>query len=258
MRYLGGKSRLAKEIAAIVAPRGYWWEPFCGGLSVSVQLAKYGPGLVSDANPALIALYQAVRDGWDPPDSISEEEWRNAKRLDDDNPLKAFAGFGCSFGGGWFHAFSRGHHKKPNWNPARQTRAALLRDLPAISACELSAMSFFEACPHTAPAPECVFADPPYAGTERYRGAPAFDHDRFWSFCQAWADRGTRVFVTEFSCPVPAHVEMERRRPETSGQQKRQASEGRVERLFRVLPPEPKLISIPDNDNGRKAGEEAA
>lgn len=42
MRYLGGKSKTAKMIAGVIQPRGLWWEPFCGGLSVSVQLAAYG------------------------------------------------------------------------------------------------------------------------------------------------------------------------------------------------------------------------
>src|SRR5690606_2494941 len=95
VRYLGGKSRLAREIASIVnAARGPgvpFWEPFCGGLSVSVQLAKAGPGIVSDASVALISLYQAVRDGWDPPESVSEAEYHQARTLPETDPLHAFA-----------------------------------------------------------------------------------------------------------------------------------------------------------------------
>jgi len=63
MRYLGGKSRIAKHIAPIVnaartPDRPKFWDPFCGGLSMAVALAKHGPGIVSDFNPALIAEWE--------------------------------------------------------------------------------------------------------------------------------------------------------------------------------------------------------
>lgn len=63
MQYLGGKSRIAKHLAAEidrVRKPGEWiWEPFCGGLSMTVALSKNGPVWATDANPALIALYQS-------------------------------------------------------------------------------------------------------------------------------------------------------------------------------------------------------
>lgn len=132
MQYLGGKTRIAKAIAEIVnAERGdrVFWEPFCGGLSVSVKLAAHGPGIVSDANPALIALYQAVRDGWDPPGHVSEEEYSAAKALPDSDPRKAFIGFGCSFGGKWFGGYAR-NARGDDYVGA--TQRSLARDLPKL------------------------------------------------------------------------------------------------------------------------------
>lgn len=82
MQYLGGKSKIAKWLCAAIAPvrRGReFWEPFCGGLSVSVALSESGPGLVSDANHALIALYRAVAAGWDPPSTVSEDDYKRAR-----------------------------------------------------------------------------------------------------------------------------------------------------------------------------------
>jgi DNA adenine methylase len=235
VQYLGGKSRLAKEIAAIVAPKGLWWEPFCGGLSVSVQLAKYGPGIVSDINPALIALYQAVRDGWVPPTSVSREEWTAAKSLPDSDPMKAFCGFGCSFGGKWFGGYARiGVVTKGNgqsWlrNAATQTRKTLARDVAALGMCTLRRGSFFDVEPGSLGI-EALYCDPPYVGSTGY--GEAFAHARFWRLCERWSECGVRVYVSEYVSPVEASIALERRTTTCVNQ----AEHAPRERLFRVLP----------------------
>lgn len=239
MQYLGGKSRIAKEIAAVIAPKGLWWEPFCGGLSVSVQLAKYGPGLVSDACLPLISLYRAVRDGWVPPTSVSESEYHDARSLPDSNPLKAFVGFGCSFGGKWFGGYASPDAgrmvlgKRFSRDAAGACARSLARDIGALSKCQLAAQSFFDVSPLSGPAPECIYADPPYVGATGYSATRAFDHDRFWSLCQAWADSGVRVFVSEYDCPVLSSVVWSKtHRSSVSGGN----SDLRTERLFQVRP----------------------
>src|SRR5688572_11951361 len=101
MRYLGGKYRYAKQIAKsinTIRNGRTVLDAFCGGLSVSAALG--GEIIAYDINSDLIELYQAVAQGWDPPSKLNKEEWQAAKTAA--NPLKAFAGFGCSFGGIWF------------------------------------------------------------------------------------------------------------------------------------------------------------
>ncbi len=109
MRYMGGKSRIAKQIAAVIdehrQPGQLVWDAFCGGLSMSVALSKKGPVLASDACAPLIALYKAVQEGWDPPTEVSRQTYMAAKLLPDSDPMKAFCGFGCSFGGKWFGGY---------------------------------------------------------------------------------------------------------------------------------------------------------
>jgi site-specific DNA-adenine methylase len=67
MQYMGGKTRIAKQIAAEIdkvrKPGQLVWDAFCGGLSVSVALSKNGPVLASDACAPLISLYKAVQEG---------------------------------------------------------------------------------------------------------------------------------------------------------------------------------------------------
>lgn len=262
MRYLGGKSRLAKQIAAAVAPRGPWWEPFCGGLSVSVQLAKYGPGLVSDVHPALVALYRAVREGWEPPTSVSRAEYEAARALPDTDPRKAFVGFGCSFGGKWFGGYAaeqctrfmnRRSHGPPSMVEIDQvvsTARSLRRDLAVLAACELARLDFLSVPPEPDRF-EVIYCDPPYAGVTGY-GLGAFDHAPFWRRCAEWAALGVRVLVSEYEAHVLAEVVWQR-----DARDRLRAADGsqalKHERLFRVLP----LASVADNDNDASDAEAA-
>lgn len=206
MQYLGGKSRIARAIADVVAPQGPWWEPFCGGLSVSVQLARYGSGLVSDAHPALIALYQAVRAGWVPPESVSREEYEAARELPDSDPLKAFIGFGCSYGGKWWGGYVGPRRRwnnrtyNPGWiadDPIAATARALQRDLAILDECAIACLDFLAVRPERGRF-EVIYCDPPYAGVTGYKGVGPFDHARFWQRCAEWAALGTRVYVSEY------------------------------------------------------------
>jgi site-specific DNA-adenine methylase len=246
MRYLGGKSKTAKMIAGVIQPRGLWWEPFCGGLSVSVQLAAYGPGIVSDANEALISLYKGVREGWDPPTEATEDEWRDARGLPDSDPRKAFFGVGCSFSGMWFRstavaALRLWSPRDKGWllnDPVGAARRSLLRDVPRLAGCEIKCLDFLTCDP---PEVEVIYCDPPYEGTAGYKAVGPFDHKAFWRRCQALAQR-SRVFVSEYACPVP-HEEVWSRpsgcivsRSGSGLDPRAPKRSNRVERLFGVLP----------------------
>lgn len=244
MQYLGGKTRLAKRLVAAMAPyrRGRpFWEPFCGGLSVSVELAKGGPGLVSDANPALIALYKGVANGWQPPESLSEEMHAFAKKLPDDQPLKAFAGFGCSFGGTWFGTYARS--PVPTRNYAATCARALARDIGALldSGARVEHLDFLAFDPQ--PTPYFLYLDPPYRGTTGYKGVPDFDHDRFYERVRGWS-RYTDVFVSEFEMPwgLPI-VEFERELSPTfqtaAARRGHSAKRIKTERLYHYSPEHP-------------------
>lgn len=230
MKYLGGKTRIAREIVGAMDVRGPWWEPFCGALSVSRHLAAVGPGLCSDAHPALIALYQAIASGWDPPSALSESEYRAARELPDSDPRKAFAGFGCSFGGKYFGGYARAQRTVRNY--AAEARRGLLRDVGALVRARVSIEhgSFFDATPR---AGWTLYCDPPYAGTTGY--AVAFDSDAFWRRASEWARAGSRVFVSEYACPAP-HVVVWSKAHRSSVAAEQSARTLREEKLFRLLP----------------------
>ena len=198
MQYLGGKSRIAKQLAAAInqyREPGQWvWDPFCGGLSMAVALSAKGPVLASDANPALIALYQAVRDGWQPPTEVNREQYAAARQLPDSDPLKAFCGFGCSFGGKWFGGYSapRPKYRRPVAGAAK----IALRD--GACGATFATIDFLEVKPHATGM--VLYLDPPYRGTTGYAATGPFDHDRFAARARQWAAFGP-VFVSEYDFP---------------------------------------------------------
>lgn len=176
-----------------------FWDPFCGGLSMSAAFCKAGGrGIVSDANPSLIALYQAVAAGWDPPTHVSEDDYRVARSLPDTDPLKAFAGFGCSFGGKWFGGYAR--QPSTGRNYAMNARNVVLRDVGAIvrSGSIIACADFLAFEPR--PIAAVLYLDPPYEGTTGYGAVAPFDHARFYARVAAWANY-TDVFVSEYGMP---------------------------------------------------------
>jgi len=80
MRYLGGKSRIAKPLAEFLTHvRGDrpYLEPFMGAGHVLFEMN--GERIGSDANLALMRMWQAIQAGWMPPECISEQEYINLK-----------------------------------------------------------------------------------------------------------------------------------------------------------------------------------
>lgn len=216
MRYLGGKTRLAKKIVAEIRARGgiAGWEPFCGGGSVTCELATLGPLIASDAHPALMAMWRALQAGWEPPAAVTREEHRKARELPDTDPLKAFIGFGASFGGDYFCGYTPGDRG----DGADTTRRVLLRQAARLASVRFEHVSFFDVPIRVQPPGAYIYCDPPYAGTSPYRGAPSFDHEHFWLRCREWA-RECPVYVSEFTAPVDVEciAEFPRKKAVASG-----------------------------------------
>lgn len=188
---------------------------------MSVALSKKGPVLATDANAALINLYLAVQQGWDPPSVIAREDHEAAKALPDTDPRKAFVGFGCCFGGTWFGGYASDAKGR---NYASESRRAVVDDVakPRL----FGRVDFLDETPR--PISAIVYADPPYAGTSGYKGVGAFDSARFIDRVCAWAVF-SHVFVSEYHMPV-GHCVWERTIASTVSRDK--ASKPRTERLY--------------------------
>ena len=208
MMYLGGKSRLAKRIGAAILEntnqRGCYIEPMIGGGSVFFELAphfqkSYGGDIQED----LILMYRALAEGWEPPNTLPEDEWREL-RDSEPSALRAFAGFGCSFGGRFFEGYAR-NTKGDNY--AAHARKRLMRYSDTLETITIPPFFGHGDYDEWTPTPDCVvYLDPPYAGTKGYSskrsGVPTFNHDAFWNTAAEWVTvRGAHVFVSEFAAP---------------------------------------------------------
>jgi DNA adenine methylase len=128
MQYMGGKSRIAKPIAAAIleatSARCSYVEPFMGAGSVAAQLVpQFKRAYLSDASEDLIALWSAVQRGWEPPVEVTSAEYASLREAAP-SALRGFAGYGCSFGGKWFGGYARNARAD---NFALQSRNSLLR-----------------------------------------------------------------------------------------------------------------------------------
>lgn len=200
MQYLGGKGKIAKQIAQVLKnlrePGQPYLEPFLGGASVFVEMedcpGNSGPRIGSDIHQPLITMWNAVLSGWVPPDSLSEDEYRTLKEnRNPENPLTAFAGFGCSFAGKYFGGYARGHVS------ASGTAKSVVRKAARMTHSVLFCNDYRD----WYGAEDClIYCDPPYATTTGYAGTDKFDHQEFWYWVRQMSKHNT-VLVSEYTAP---------------------------------------------------------
>ena len=75
-------------------------------------------------------MLQAVQNGYELPEYISEEKYKYIKEhKDEDMALTGFVGFGCSFGGRFFEGYAR---NATGTNYAMQSKKSLLKDMSTL------------------------------------------------------------------------------------------------------------------------------
>lgn len=197
MRYLGGKSKIRKQVAqfleSVRRDNQTYFEPFVGGGWVLQEMS--GKRKASDGNVALIAMYQALQQGWEPPDFVSEDEWRYWRKQKDavTDPMMAFSRFGCGFGGDWMGGYARSEGKTCY---AATSKRSLLKQLPKIKDVEFVQGTFEQHHPVNC----LIYCDPPYQGTTAYGAFDSFNHVLFWEIMREWGKHNT-VVISEYSAP---------------------------------------------------------
>lgn len=200
MQYLGSKNKLSKHILPIILH--YWdneggqsyYEPFVGGANIIDKLPP-GEKIGGDNNNYIISMFIVLQKGWQPPDTLTQEEYKKIKSNPEnfDTALVCFAGYLCSFGGKWFGGYAK-NNKNDNYC-ARDKRVLLkqilnLRDVKFIC-CDyknlwLKPKSF-------------IYCDPPYQNTTSYNCN--FNHKKFWEWCREKSKEGHTVIISEYNAP---------------------------------------------------------
>lgn len=211
MQYLGGKSSVAKHFAPILREYlervdGRFFEPFTGGFNIMPTIHEsVSRAVCSDLHPGLITLYVELQAGrFEPPMELTEEEWTALRDASDwTNPMSAFAAFGCSYGGMEWSCYARDKTGKRNF--AAVGARSLRKKAQAMGKVEFRNCDYQdEALAAEIDSAPCVlYCDPPYIGTAEYGiNRKRFDSFKFWRWCNARANAGASVLVSEFFNPT--------------------------------------------------------
>lgn len=206
IKYLGGKTKYAKTILEVILPgnthRDYW-EPFVGSAAFLVHVPTTLTRSANDKNPFLVAMHEAVRDGWTPPTEITEEQYKHIKQHPSQYPmgLVGFVSIGCSFGAKMWGGYARGKNAK---GVARNYAAESVREV-AATVDGLKGVTLYNLDYQELPIPDgaLVYCDPPYAGTTDYGDYKASVGD-FWRWCDSLIKRNCQVFVSGYRSNKPS------------------------------------------------------
>lgn len=196
MRYLGGKTKIAKPIAEIISKSsgGCFVSLFCGSCVIE-SLVKAETKILNDKHEYLIAMYRALQDGYELPENISKEEYYEIKaNKDRDKALAGFVGFGCSFGGKWFGGYGT---NRAGRNYCLEAKKHTHNLWGGIKDATFTCLDYRDV---EIPENAVVYADPPYAGTTGYSTSKGFDYNEFWGYMRELSKTHT-VFISEEKAP---------------------------------------------------------
>lgn len=207
MHYLGGKSRIASKIAAVMlaktTSRRVYVEPFTGGGAVAAVMTPwFYEARLSDAMPDLIMLWKAVQDGWVPPTRITAAQYAELKDAPS-SVIRGYTGFAASFGGKWFGGYTPPARGFSSGKSVRRNRVAAASRSMTRKAERIGKRATFTCADYRdliIPDDAVVYCDPPYDGTTAYKGLPAFRSDEFWAWAEKLSGR-CDVFVSEYKAP---------------------------------------------------------
>ena len=217
MRYPGSKRRIAHDIEQLVlthkGDRDVYIEPFVGGANSFTPIQRhFTVALGADTNADLIALYQAVQGGWEPPTlDLTREEYallrsNSMAMCKGPDPWRGLVGVGGSYSGKWFGGHAHGgygadgsprNHLAESWR-ALQKQAGHWGSGVRFQACDYTVLD------NLRNPDECViYCDPPYKGVTGF-GSEAFDSEAYYEFITQFAMTTDAVVVcSEYTMPEP-------------------------------------------------------
>lgn len=197
MRYFGGKARISKPLAvflnSLLEDGQPFVDAFCGSCNVVSKIDSNRVRIANDQHDYLIAMWEALQSGWQPPDHISEDDYKRIK-FDTSKPqLHGFVGFGLSFSGKWWGGYCRDSRgDRPYTLQAKDSANRKMSNMKSVVFYNGSYKDL--EIPNNA----LVYCDIPYKNTTKYSTGD-FDHEEFYK----WAKNTPNVVVSEYSKNVP-------------------------------------------------------
>lgn len=193
MIYMGSKARHFSSIIPFIRTDLYdnYVEPFVGGANF-IDKVTFRNRIGSDIDEDLICMWQAVSDGWMPPENISEWEYEELK-VSPPSPLKGYAAFALSYGGKKFGGWSRNNSGYDYVGAAYRNA---LKQFPLLRGVDFRLSSYEDL---DIPRRSIVYCDPPYYGATGY-SSKKFNHVDFWDWVR-YTSKHNMVYVSEYSAP---------------------------------------------------------
>lgn len=207
MQYFGGKERISKQLSLFLNEQLKDGQPFvdlfCGSCNIISKIDDNRVRIANDKHKYLIAMWQAIQNGYELPQELTKEQYLNIKQnLDDDPALSGFVGFGCSFGGKWFGGYAKSENRNYCMNAYNSTMKKLstMKDVQFYN----NDYSNF-----ILPNNSLVYCDIPYKNTTQYcaKEVGVFDHDKFYE----WVDKNSKrydIYISEYVENVLAGYEI--------------------------------------------------
>ena len=201
MKYMGSKARVAKHILPIILKdreEGQWYvEPFVGGANLIDKVN--GLRIGNDINKYVIAVHSAIQNGWIPPDTLTEIEYKSIRRNSENYPdyIVGFAAICCSFAGKWWGGYARGYSNYGvQRNYAKEQKQHLLKQSKPLLGVRWHCESYLTL---EIPPRSIIYCDPPYRNTTKY--SSTFDHEHFYCWCRDRHAEGHTIFISEYQMP---------------------------------------------------------
>lgn len=209
MKYMGGKSRVAKELLPILLKnrgKNQWYvEPFVGGCNIIDKVD--GLRLGSDNNKYLIALYQGLQNDLHFNRLITKDLYSLA-RNQYNTGFGDFTDFEIGYIG--YMASANGRFYEGGYSGVSQTKVGTTRNyidesIKGINKQKPNLIGVkFECCDYQSlkiPNNSIIYCDPPYNGTQAYATSKNFNSEHFWQWCREQSIKGHTVFVSEYQAP---------------------------------------------------------
>lgn len=209
MKYMGSKSRIAKDIVPIIQKciddnnLETYIEPFVGGANVIDKIKnsfRYG----YDSNEYLIDFWNEIKNGWNPLDNITmtKELYDDIKTNKDKyaSCVVALAGLCATYNAKWFGGYAGIVHTKIGTERNYYDEAVrnVLKQTTNIKDVTFENKNFFD-CSGFNTEPCMVYCDPPYQGTTKY-SSDDFDYDSYWEKVRELS-RNNFVLCSEYNAP---------------------------------------------------------
>lgn len=202
MIYLGGKTKLAKHIVPVLQDIidtkdiQTYWEPFVGGGNI-IDKIRCPIRIGTDISEPLIALWNELQRGWEPPTEITEEHYNYVKTHREEYPLyyQGLVGYLSSFGIKYFQGYARYKGGSAYSERMRSLMRQLKReDIQGIKfgCCDYKNIVDVQDV--------LLYLDPPYKGTAKYSETVEFDYKFFYNWCYQMNQKNI-VIISEYEMP---------------------------------------------------------